>query len=122
MRLSALSVAATGQVGFCCFPQVDALLIDAVQTLRDVQVRICKNRESESVTRCCLIQFCEPAVISCRLTDGQTVVADSDGGGPHWQAAGQAAQHWLNRVTLGLLAMQDHLLLQLHRLKLHVTL
>ena len=44
MRLSALSSAATGQVGFCCFDQVNALLVDAAQTLRDVQVRICKDR------------------------------------------------------------------------------
>ena len=51
MRLSALSSAATGQVGFCCFDQVNALLIDAAQTLIDVQVRIYRNGESKAV-RC----------------------------------------------------------------------
>ncbi len=52
MRLSALSGAATGQVGFCCFPQVNALFIDAAQALRAVQVRICKKGESEAVRHC----------------------------------------------------------------------
>ncbi|KAF3835169.1 hypothetical protein F7725_027727 [Dissostichus mawsoni] len=56
------------------------------------------------------------------LTNGQAVVSNSDGGGPHWHAAGQAAQHGLNRVAFGFLAMEHHLLLQLHRFKLDVTL
>ena len=60
--------------------------------------------------------------VSCRLTSRHAVVADSDGGGPQWHAAGQAAQHGLNRVAFGLLAEVDHLLLQLHRFKLHVAL
>lgn len=64
---------------------------------------------------------CKTAVISCRLTNGQAVVSNSDGGGPHWHAAGQAAQHRLNRVAFGFLAEEHHLLLQLHRFKLDVT-
>lgn len=69
-----------------------------------------------------MTQFCKPAVIACRLTSRQAVVANSNGGGPHWHAARQAVQHRLNRVALGRLAMEDHLLRQLHRFKLHVTL
>ncbi len=64
----------------------------------------------------------QPAVMSCRLTSRQAMEANSDGGGPHWHAAGQAVKHWLNRVAFGLLAMEVHLLLQLHRFKFHVTL
>ena len=50
------------------------------------------------------------------------MIADGDGGGPQWHAAGQAAQHGLNSVAFGLLTVVDHLLLQLHRFKLHVAL
>lgn len=50
------------------------------------------------------------------------MVADSDGGGPQWHAAGQAAQHGLNRVAFGFLAMNVYLFLQLHRFKLHTAL
>lgn len=52
MRLSTLSDAATGQVGFCCFSQVNALLKDAAQTLRAVQVGICKNGDNKAVRHC----------------------------------------------------------------------
>ena len=45
-RLSTLSSAATGQVGFCCFSHVNTLLKDAAQTLRAVQVGSCQNGES----------------------------------------------------------------------------
>lgn len=43
--LSTLSGAATGHVGFCCFPQVDALLVDAAQTLRAVQGGVYEKME-----------------------------------------------------------------------------
>lgn len=45
MGLNTLSSAATGQVGFCSFPEVNALLIDAVEIVRAVQVGICENGE-----------------------------------------------------------------------------
>lgn len=48
--------------------------------------------------------------------------ANSDSGGFHREAAGQAAQYGLNRVALGFLAMEIYLPLQLHRFKLHTTL
>lgn len=41
MGLSTLRAAAAGQVGFCLFSQVDALLEDAAQSLRAVHGRIC---------------------------------------------------------------------------------
>lgn len=50
------------------------------------------------------------------------MIANSDSSCPHWHTAGQAAQHRLNRVALGLMTMEDHLLLQLHRFKVHVAL
>lgn len=50
MVLSALSSAATGQVSFCCFHQVNTLLIDVAQTLRAVQVRICTIGESKAIS------------------------------------------------------------------------
>lgn len=59
---------------------------------------------------------------SCGLTSRNAVEANSDGGGSHWHAAGQTAQHRLNRVAFRFLAMDGNLLLQLHRFKLHVTL
>lgn len=45
MRLGTLRSAAAGQVGFCSFPKVNALLKDVPQTLRGVQVGICDNGE-----------------------------------------------------------------------------
>lgn len=48
--------------------------------------------------------------------------ANSDSSGLHREAARQAAQHRLNRVAFGFLAMEDHLLLHWHRFKLHTTL
>lgn len=61
------------------------------------------------------------AVVHCRLTGGHAVEASGDGCGPHWVAASQAAQHRLNRVAFGLLAVNNHLLLQLHGFKLNAT-
>lgn len=58
----------------------------------------------------------------CRLTSRYTVEANSDGGGLHREAAWQAAQNRLNRVAVGFLAMEDHVLLHLHRFKLHTAL
>lgn len=52
-----------------------------------------------------------------RLTSGHAVEADIDGGGLHGEAAGQAAQHRLNRVASGLMAVDDHLPLHLHGFK-----
>lgn len=60
--------------------------------------------------------------MSFRLTSRHAVEANINSGGPHWHAAGQAAQHRLNRVAFGVLALEVHLLVQLYRFKLHVTL
>lgn len=57
-----------------------------------------------------------------QLTTGQAVKANVDGSGSHWDTAGQALQHRLNRVALGLHTFKDHLLLQLHRFLLDGTL
>lgn len=45
-----------------------------------------------------------------------------DSCGLYREAAWQAAQHRLSRVAAGFLAMKDHLLLHLHRFKLHTAL
>lgn len=58
----------------------------------------------------------------CRLTSRNTVEANGDGGGLHREAAGQAAQHRLNREAFGFLIVEGHLFLHLHRFKLHTTL
>lgn len=50
MSLSTLSGAATGEVSFCCFCHVSALLKDVAQTLRVIQVRICNIGESKAVS------------------------------------------------------------------------
>lgn len=50
MVLSTLSGAAAGEVSFCCFCHVGALLKDVAQTLREVQVRICNIGESKAVS------------------------------------------------------------------------
>ena len=47
--------------------------------------------------------------------------ANGDRSGPHWVATVQTAQHRLNRVAFGLLAIDNHLLLQLHRFKFQAT-
>lgn len=49
MVLSTLSGAATGEVSFCCFCHVSALLKDVAQTLGAVQVGICNIEESTAV-------------------------------------------------------------------------
>lgn len=46
--LSALSSAAAGQVSLRCLPQVNALLTDAPQILREVG--ICENGERKAVS------------------------------------------------------------------------
>lgn len=121
--LSALSGAATGHVGLCCFPQVDALLVDAARTLRAVQGSVCENGESKAVKdRIHVVSVCFVKTVSCRLTSRHTVEADSDKGGLDREAAGQATQHRLNRVAFGFLAMNVYLFLQLHRFKLHTAL
>lgn len=48
--------------------------------------------------------------------------ANVDGSGSHWHASRQAAQHRLHGVALRLLALEGHLLLELHRFMPHVTL
>lgn len=65
-----------------------------------------------------LVFVCE-SVCSCKLTSRHAVEADVDLCGPHWHAAGQAAQHGLHREALGLLTLDKHLLLQLYRFILH---
>lgn len=87
-----------------------------------------ESATAERVKQVSFSQICHNSVlwtlwaVSCRLTDGQAVIANSDSSCPHWHTAGQAAQHRLNRVALGLMTMEDHLLLQLHRFKVHVAL
>lgn len=56
------------------------------------------------------------------LTGGHTVEANINGGGSHWSTLRQAAQHRLHRVAFGVLAVEGNLLVQLHRLNLHVAL
>lgn len=50
------------------------------------------------------------------------MVANLDRGGPHWGAAGLAAQHGLHRVAFGLLAVESDLLVQLDRFSRQVAL
>lgn len=54
----------------------------------------------------------------CELTSSHTVEANSDGGGLHREAAGEASQHRLNGETFRFLAVDDRLLLQLYGFKL----
>lgn len=56
------------------------------------------------------------------LTGGHTVETNIDRRSLHNEAAGQAAQHRFNRVASGLLAVDDHLPLHLHRFKPHAAL
>lgn len=65
-----------------------------------------------------LVFVCERACF-CELTSRYAVEADVNLCGPHWHAAGQAAQHGLHREALGLLTLDKHLLLQLYRFILH---
>lgn len=116
-------------MGFCLLHQVHTLLIDAAQTFRAVQVGICNRKESKILGTAdqYLLDTSEQygvfskTVVHYRLTDGQAVETDGDGGGPHWEASRQTAQHRLNRVAFGLPVINNHLLLQLHRLELHET-
>ncbi len=122
-NLSTLSRAAAGKMGLCFFPQVNAVSVDAGQTLGAINGRIYTKEREQLGTVCSAPHLSlEPAVISCRLTRGQAVEANSDGGGLYREAARQATQHRLNRVASGFLAMDVYLLLQLHRFKLHTTL
>ena len=121
--LSTLSGAATGHVGFCCFPQVDAFFVDAAQTLREVQGSVCENGKSKAgKDKIHVVSVSFVKTDSSRLTSRHAVVADGDKGGLDREAAGQAAQHGLNRVAFGFLAMNVHLFVQLHRFKLHTAL
>lgn len=56
------------------------------------------------------------------LTSGHTVETNIDSRGLHSEAAGQAAQHRLNRVASGLMAVDDHLPPHLRRFKPHAAL
>lgn len=120
-RLRALSVAATGQVCLCRFPQVHALLVDAAQTLGPVHSGVWRRRRNDRSNVEDWTCFVDPLCCARRPTCRQAVVADGDGGGSHGHAAGQTAQHGLDRVAFGLLAVDVDLLLQLHGLKLHET-
>lgn len=61
---------------------------------------------------------CGTSVFSeSRLTGGHAVETNIDSRGLHSEAAGQAAQHRLNRVASGLVAVDDHLPLHPHRFK-----
>lgn len=57
-----------------------------------------------------------------RLTGGHAVETNIDSHGLHSEAAGQAAQHGLNRVASGLMAVDDHLPLHPHRFMPHAAL
>ena len=48
-ELSTLSSAATGQVSLGCLLNISALLVDAGQSPRMVQVRVCNSGESKAV-------------------------------------------------------------------------
>ena len=61
-------------------------------------------------------------MISGQLTSRQAVETNSNSCGLHREAAGQAAQHGLNRIASGFLAVDVYLLVQLHRLKVHTAL
>lgn len=129
LLLSTLSGAAAGQVGFCLFPQVNAVIVHAAQILRADWCRICTIKESKVIRELFhqylfifLVSSCSPAVICCILTNGQAVVANRDRGSLHREATGQAAQNRLNRVASGFLTVDVHWFLQLHRFKLHAAL
>lgn len=107
------------------------MVVDAARTLRAVQDRVCAGKESREIRHCSerlgtVLFFCcclnLSAICSSGLTSRDAVEANSNGGGLDREAAGQAAQHRLNRITFGLLAMEVYLFLQLHRFKLHTAL
>lgn len=80
----------------------------------------------DSAKRCKEIRT-RPAPLSlmsqcwCELTSSHAVKVNSDRGGLHSEAAGQAAQHRLNGETFRFLAV-DHLLLQLYGFRLESAL
>lgn len=73
-----------------------------------------EERSAQFPCVCVCVRVC-----FCRLTSRHAVEANFNLRGPQRRAAGQAAEHGLHRITLGLLALHEDLLIQLYRLVLH---